>query len=135
MMGNDEIARVKESYQRCLESQEFFDVFYKNFTAKGPHIVDKFKDTDMKRQMDALKHGLQYMIMYAEGSKIASAKIEDLGTTHDRKHRDITEGMYMDWTRSLVETIAKFDPQFNQDLARDWENVLSHGIRRIKAMY
>lgn len=134
-MADTEIQRVSASYKRCLESPEFFDVFYKNFTSKGPRVVEKFKNTDMKRQMDALKHGVQYMIMFAEGSKIAAAKVEDLGVTHDRNHRDISPELYTDWLKSLIETIKQFDPEYTDDLGRDWEEVMGHGIRRMKAMY
>lgn len=134
-MEQAEVDQALASYKRCLESPEFFPDFYRFFKGKGSHIVEKFKNTDMNRQMEALRHGLQYMIMFASGSKIAAMKIEDLGITHDRYHRDIRPEMYDDWLASLLETIQRHDPEFNEELAMSWRNVLGHGIRRMKAMY
>ncbi|WP_413559035.1 globin [Bdellovibrio sp. HCB209] len=131
----DDIDRVNASYQRCLLIPDFIADFYQNFTAKGPHIVEKFKGTDMKRQIDTLKHGLQYIIMYSSGSKIAMTKVEDLGVTHDRNHRNITPDLYEAWVTSLIETVRKHDPQYSDELAMSWRNVLSYGIQRMQNMY
>lgn len=134
-MDESEVEKVNESYKRCLEKADFFVDFYKNFAGKGPHIVERFAKTNMERQMNALRFGLQYMIMFASGSKIAAAKIEDLATTHDRNHRNIGPELYDAWTESLLETVQTHDPQFSDELAMNWRNVLGHGIRRMKAMY
>lgn len=134
-MEQSEIDLVGESYKRCLEVPTFFEDFYAIFTAQGPHIREKFEKTDMDRQMHALKHGLQYMIMYATGSKIASAKIEDLALTHDRHHRNIVPEMYDAWTASLLKAVQKHDPQYSDTLGMSWRNVLDHGTRQLKAKY
>lgn len=134
-MEQSEVELVNESYQRCLQAQSFFTDFYAIFMAHGPEIREKFAQTDMNRQMHALKNGLQYMIMYATGSKIAAAKIEDLALTHDRHHRNILPEMYDVWTASLLKTVKKHDPEFSDTLAMSWRNVLDHGTRQLKGRY
>lgn len=134
-MAFDEIQLVEESYKRCIAQENFFPDFYRNFMGKGPVIVEKFKNTDMNHQMNALKHGLQYMIMFAEGSKIASTKVESLGLTHDRNHRDISPELYDLWMQSLLETIKTHDELYTDELGHYWRNVMSHGIQHIKGMY
>lgn len=134
-MEQNEVEQVNESYKRCLKNPHFFDDFYKTFMAQDAHIIEKFKNTDMNHQMAALRHGLQYMIMFASGSSIAAAKVEDLAVTHDRNHRNIPAHMYDAWLTSLLATIQKHDPECTDNLLRDWRNVLSHGIMRMKTMF
>lgn len=134
-MEQQELDLVNQSYNRCLENKDFFPHFYKNFTSKSPDIAERFKNTDMKRQMDALRLGLQYMIMFASGSKIAAAKVEDLGLTHDRHHRNITPELYEAWLQSLIETIKSCDPNYSDEIAMAWRNTLGFGIRQMKSMY
>lgn len=132
----DELKLVSESYQRCLQDAQFISNFYQLFFSQGGLTVsERFKNTDMKRQMAVLRDSLQYMIMFASGSKIARGKIEDLGYTHDRLHRNITPEMYKIWLSCLLMAIEKADPNFNEALKRAWASVMSHGIVKMKGMY
>ena len=131
----DEITLVTQSYERCMQSPTFFSDFYSHFMSKGRLIQEKFKNTDMTHQMNALKHGLQYMIMFASGSKIAATKIDDLATTHDRNHRAISPDMYEDWMASLLQTVKEHDKEYSKELAWAWKNVMSHGIVRMKTRF
>ena len=134
-MQTEEAEIVNQSYKRCLESPSFMSDFYEVFMAKDGHIREKFSHTDMSHQMRALRDGIQYMIMFAAGSHIAEAKVEDLALHHDRDHRNIAPALYEIWVQSLLETLQKHDPLYSEELALHWRNVLAHGILRMQAKF
>lgn len=130
-----EIDQVKKSYQRCLLHPDFFDKFYEYFFKTDKRIPELFKNTDFTLQRTAIKHGIEYMIMYAEGSRIADAKIDSLSTKHDRNHLNITPDLYNNWMEALIKTIQSYDSEFNSDLQNSWTRILSYSISRIKSKY
>lgn len=131
----NEINQVKKSYQRCLLHPEVFEKFYENFFKTDKRIPELFRNTDFTLQRTAIKHGIEYMIMYAEGSRIADAKIDSLSTKHDRNHLNVQPELYNNWMEALIKTIQLYDSEFNSDLQNCWTRILSYSISRIKSKY
>lgn len=130
-----ELEQVKKSYERCIAHPDFFDKFYELFFQTDKRIPELFKDTDFTVQRAAIQHGISYMIMYAENSRIATAKIESLSTKHDRNHLNIRPELYTHWLNALIKTIDLYDKEFDTDLKNAWIRILSYGISSIKSKY
>lgn len=126
---------VNASFGRCNLSKGFLDTFYEIFLASSPEIEFKFRDTDFARQQKALKRGLTYMIMFAQGSTTARAKLDKIGEIHDGIHFDIPPGLYPLWIDSLMQAIAKHDPKFDAKLEKQWRKCLAPGIKHLSKMY
>lgn len=131
----EDILFVKKSFEECSRHNTFFHNFYERFVKRDVRIAELFKNTDLENQARALKGSLAYMLMYAEGSRIAETKIEDLGTRHDRNHLNITVDLYDHWLEALVETIKSFNPHIDKTEEKQWRHVLQIGISKIKSMY
>jgi hemoglobin-like flavoprotein len=132
---NNDIENVRASYGRCCLSKTFFDDFYAAFTTMSPRIGPKFANTDMAKQKALLRQGITFMIMFSGGSKMAVNTINDLGKSHCKQKLDIAPEMYQFWTRALVSTVKKNDPQFTTDLEKAWNKVMTPGVERMKSMY
>ena len=130
-----ELEQVKKSFERCIAQPHFFDDFYELFFKSDKRIPELFKDTDFNVQRVAIQHGISYMIMFAEGSKIANAKIESLSIKHDRNHLNIHPELYDKWLHALIKTIELHDKEFNEDLKNAWIRILGYVITRIKSRY
>lgn len=129
-------ALVKEQYGKCVISSGFFEDFYLLFTSKSPEINQMFSNTEMSFQKDALRAGLTFLIMFAEGrSTFAANKLDRIGSTHKKTQLNIRPDMYPMWIQSLVATVQKHVPVFNDHSRKAWTAVLQHGVNRIVSQY
>lgn len=129
-------AQVKDEYSRCLIKPTFFDDFYKEFTSKSPEIGKMFANTEMVAQKEALRAGLTFLIMYAEGkSPFATEKLDKLGASHKKSRINVRPDMYPMWMQSLIATVRKHVPTFNDASSKAWQAVLQHGVNRIVSHY
>lgn len=129
-------ALVKDEYSRCLIRPTFFDDFYKEFTGQSLEIRQMFANTEMPAQKEALRAGLTFLIMYAEGkSPFAAEKLDKLGSSHSRTRINVRPDLYPLWMQSLITTVKKHVPTFNETSLKAWQSVLQHGVNRIKSHY
>lgn len=129
-------ALVKDEFSRCVISPGFFDDFYREFTGKSPEIRTMFAHTEMKAQKEALRAGLMFLIMYAEGkSAFATTKLDKIGTTHRRTQLNVRPDLYPFWMQSLITTVSKHVPTFSPTSRAAWQAVLQHGVNRIVSHY
>jgi hemoglobin-like flavoprotein len=129
-------ALVKEQYGKCILCPTFFDDFYKVFTSKSPEINRLFANTEMSEQKHALRAGLTFLIMFAEGqAAFAADKLDKIGSTHKKTKLNIRPDMYPMWIQSLVATVKKHVPEFNDVALKAWTAVLQHGVNRIVSHY
>lgn len=129
-------ALVKDEYSRCLIRPTFFDDFYKEFTSQSLEIRQKFANTEMTAQKDALRAGLTFLIMYAEGkSAFAADKLDKLGDSHKKSRLNIRPDLYPLWMQSLIATVKKHVVSFNDASLKAWQAVLQNGVNRIKSHY
>lgn len=96
------VEKVKLSYSRCLAHEDFFEKFYNRFFNVDSRVPGYFQKTNFVQQRRALRYGIEYMIMYVEGSRIAETKIEELGVKHDRRHLNILTDLYEKWMDALI---------------------------------
>lgn len=131
MSSNADI--VFQSYGRACTQPEFFAEFYTIFMGKSDDIKAMFVNSDMDTQRGLLRGGIMWLIMHARG--MPDTKIRALGESHSKKKMDINPLHYHDWLDALVETVEKFDPEFNLEMGDTWRLTLLPGIRIIQNMY
>jgi len=133
--STDQNKMVKRSHARCALSESFFDDFYNTFMGADPEIRPMFANTDMEKQKALLKNGITYLIMFDRGNIIGTTALRDIGKIHSRSEKNVQFKFYPIWVDSLLKTVAKHDPKFNNELEAAWRSVLTKGIEFLKSKY
>ena len=131
----EQIERVKASYSRSLFELDFLERFYQIFMDSDDAIREKFRRTDFSTQIHLLRHGLMSAMMFAEGDMMANACIDRIRNSHNHKQLDIRPEYYSLWLSSLIQAVSQCDPDFNEELERDWRAVLFPAIEHIQSGY
>ena len=126
---------VKQSFDRCGESEGFYDTFYEVFLAKSPEIPPLFAQTEFKKQKQLLKATITIMVRYPVQEEQSRTVLEKVGQTHNRSGHNIWPALYALWLESLCETVQKHDPEFSPSLEAHWRQRMQEGIAVITAMY
>ncbi|MGB1091247.1 MAG: globin [Oceanobacter sp.] len=124
---------VFQSYGRSCNNDIFFEDFYNIFMSKSTDVQKMFSETDMQAQRALLRSGILWLVMHARG--MPDTKIKALGESHSRKKMNIDPNYYALWVDSLMETLARHDPQFSPDLEKTWRRAIDPSLNIIKSMY
>lgn len=127
--------QVSQSFGRCCLSAGFFDDFYDRFFQSSPRVREKFKSTNMAKQKSLLREGITFMIMFYDGSGVATSKVNRLATSHSRGQLGIEPELYKFWLDALMQAVAKHDPTFTPQLDKVWRSVMGKGIAAISGGY
>ena len=120
----DNYADVQQSFNRCLQRHDFLRRFYAIFIARDPRIAPKFQNTNWDKQVHLLRHGISASLLYAAGSDLGAAEIEQLSASHSRRGYDIPEWMYDEWLESLIAAVRETDPQMDERLEQRWREAM-----------
>jgi hemoglobin-like flavoprotein len=131
----DVFQAVQESFDRCGESERFYDTFYDVFLAKSPEIPPLFARTDFKKQKLLLKATVTIMVRNRLDDERARRALERVAETHSRKGLNIRPDFYELWLDSLCETVQRHDRAFTPELERQWRLRMREGIDFIVARY
>ena len=121
------IENVKNSYGRCLGSPDFFDRFYDVFLKSNPKIPVLFSKTDFTEQKKLIRHGINLIIMYADGNIVGMSGLKRINETHNGS-LNIDHSLYAYWKESLMQVIREYDERFDFRLENEWSEVLDKGI-------
>jgi len=128
----------QESYARILDyddtHKDFFDIFYRNFMMSSPQIQEKFRNTDMRKQVSLLKNFLTHMQAYYITGE-ANEHLRRLAVLHGKSGHNITAEMYDLWKRALFDTLKACDPKWSQRVEQAWDQVLTPGIQFMCSQY
>ncbi len=125
--------RVMQSYGRCCASPQFFDTFYRLFTASSPQVREKFLNTEMPTQKQLLRAGILTLVLHARG--MPDSKLRAIGQSHAREGFDIRPELYDLWLDSLLQAIRAHDHAADEGDLAAWREVLEPGIALIKSFY
>jgi len=125
------------SFGRCRAATGFLDAFYERFVASSPEIREKFKNTDMKRQVRMLEDSLFVVAVAVQGEEgsLARGDLPRIAARHSRNDLDIRPGLYELWLECLVETVRSHDPQFSDAVEAAWRETMAFGIDQMRAGY
>jgi hemoglobin-like flavoprotein len=127
-----------QSYERVKRvvknGKSFFDAFYENFTNSSPEVASHFRHTDMAKQKKMLEKSFYSLfIFYATNN--ANDYLEKIAERHNKSHANIPPDLYDVWLECLINTVAEYDPLFDEDVDLSWRVVLSSGITYMKFKY
>lgn len=129
------IELFNDSLERCNLTQGFFERFYAIFTGASEEVTEKFKHTDFTKQRRALKLSLFLLMMAAQGKPEGNAHLQRIATEHDREHMNIGPHLYDIWLSALLRTVAELDPEYNEEVAQAWRDMLAYGIEFMRSRY
>jgi len=131
----DAIHRVHTSLNRSLAHSRFIEIFYEIFMATDAEIRQMFEHTEFERQKKLLRKALLSAVTFAAGGEVARQRLALIRESHNRKHMNVRPELYGLWTNSLVKAVAQCDPNFDQQLDREWRAVLQPAIEFIAGGY
>ncbi len=138
-MDPKELAQVfNDSYERVIntpgESGEFYSAFYALLVASSDEAASKFRNTDMKKQVQMLHASVIILMASASGGREADY-LETIAESHSKRGHNIAPRLYAVWLDCLIETVRRFDPKFNDGVARAWRGFFSKGIEFMISKY
>ncbi len=120
--------RVRRAHRRQMN---FFEAFYSRFVVADPRVAEHFKHSDMLRQQRMLEKSFyRLLVFYATNN--ADDFLERIAEKHSKKGLNIDPDLYDLWLDTLLETVAEFDPEFDDNVELAWRLVLSTGITYMK---
>ncbi|MGE0386245.1 MAG: globin [Gammaproteobacteria bacterium] len=126
------------SYERAISrdvgGKTFIQTFYDRFIGASPQVQEKFRNTDMTRQIAMLEKSLHY-VAYLFNTPAFYSSVERIAALHSRAQKDIPPPMYDLWLESLIDTVREFDPKFDNEVELAWRLSLARGIAYMKFMH
>lgn len=136
MVEKSTVAKVHNSFGRCLLADNFFDRFYEIFLASNDEVPRRFASTDFTKQKALLRHGLGTVLNYATGDNaLANHAVARLKVSHGKDSLNIPPALYANWIDSLVKTVAECDPEFTEQLGEDWQEVVMPAVQEMVSGY
>ncbi|MDH5737502.1 MAG: globin domain-containing protein [Gammaproteobacteria bacterium] len=140
-MSNYEIL-FEASYDRVVgkgvginpKGEAFFSLFYENFFRKSPEIRDKFKNTDMKKQVGVLQKSTFHLISFYV-SKEENEYLHEIAVSHNRHGYNIKPEFYDLWLDALIETVSMLDPECDRRVQLAWRMAFTPGILYMQSVY
>lgn len=134
-VASNTIEVVQNSYGRCLSNGNVIETFYSHFLASSPEVKEKFKNTDFEEQHKLLRHGINLMIMFADGNIAGKAGIKRIMESHARARLNIEPRFYTLWKDALLKALNEHDKKFDRDIREAWNKTLDEGINFITSGY
>jgi truncated hemoglobin YjbI len=106
------------------EADEFFVAFYERFL-RDDRIAERFRETDLNRLVQMLRKSLFQIVAYYLFSE-ETPELVRLAQVHRAAEIDST--MFDQWLEALIDTVAEFDPEFDETVGLAWCWALAPGI-------
>jgi len=134
-----ELARIfNDSYERVTRpstgGDEFFAAFYQLLVTTDDEAASKFRNTDMPAQVRMLRASVAILLNFFATEHVSDS-IARLAKSHSKRGADIPPRLYTVWLDCLIETVRRFDPKFNDEVANAWRVVFSKGIEYMTSRY
>jgi len=130
-MSAAELQAFNDSFERCMDNDQFLDLFYNIFLASSAEVREKFKDTNMKRQTHMMIISLCRMM----SSYNRPEALKKIAISHSAANLDIAPHLYDIWLHALISAAEQVDPEFNLLAKSGWKKVMQQGINYIRGHY
>lgn len=134
-IDSDRLTVFRESLERCQADAHFLNRFYSNFVIANPVVRDKFANTDMEKQKMMLHASLYMIALATQGNGAAALYLDNIAKRHSSIDLDITLELYDLWLETLLKTVSEIDPEYNEQVASAWNDVLQFGIDYMQSRY
>ena len=136
-MPQEKIDTFRASLKRCLADDGFLNSFYEAFVGSSEEVREKFKNTDMKRQVQMLEDSLYVLAVAVQGGPGSPARgaLSGIARKHSHAELDIQPGLYDLWLSALIQTVEKFDSDYSAEIEAAWRDTLAGGIEYMRSHY
>ena len=107
--------------------------FYEIFFAASPEVRDKFKATDLEKQIRMIRKSLLLLTMACLGTEAVGEEMDRLGQKHGPKGLKIGAHLYDLWLDALVQAVSEFDPRWSEAVGDSWRKMFAPYISKLKS--
>lgn len=126
-----ELQAFNDSFERCMDNDQFLDLFYQIFLESSAEVREKFKDTNMKRQTHMMIISLCRMMSSYNRPEV----LEKIARSHSAVNLNIAPHLYDIWLHALISAAEQVDPKFDAVTKAGWKEVMLQGINYIRGQY
>lgn len=123
--------RFYESFERCRIDQEFLESFLADFCEHNPRFSERFANVGLEQQTKMLKASI-ILIYNSSGLPSVRNSVKRLGKQHKDLGMHISEQELNEWFQSLLNTVKKFDPHYDEQVEEAWTETLDIGLKIMK---
>ena len=140
-MNDAELIIFRKSFDCCMASPVFFDLFYDHFLKSSPEVGEKFRHTDFARQKGALKASLHLIAdaIVLDSSDLSRSRnllqMQEVAQRHSRSQANIPPHLYILWLDSLLFAVKETDRNFDAEVEAAWRMGMQSGINYILSFY
>jgi hemoglobin-like flavoprotein len=136
-MPPDSVDVFRASLKRCLADAHFLESFYDAFVGSSDEVREKFKNTDMTRQVRMLEDSLYVLAVAVQGGHASPARgaLPTIAERHSRQDLDIRPELYDLWLEALLKTVTEYDPEYGPEIGTAWRDTLAAGIDYMRSHY
>jgi hemoglobin-like flavoprotein len=136
-MPPDPVDVFRRSLHRCLGDPSFIESFYERFVGSSEEVRERFKNTDMKRQVRMLEDSLFVLAVAVQSGAESPARgsLPGIAERHSSRDLDIKPELYDVWLEALIETAGRYDPEFAPEIEEAWRGTLAAGIEYMRSRY
>lgn len=135
MATNPHVLQVHKSFARCAQQPEFFETFHARLMQASPKIQQHFDGVSPMKQSLFIRTGLPTLILFATGSQAAGRRLDQLAQSHSRGALGVGPELYDVWLETLLDVVAQFDNEFDDELGKAWRETLRTGLQRFTNAY
>jgi len=122
-----------DSFESCVHHPGFLERFYEIFVNASPEVRDKFKNTDLEKQVRMIKQSLLLLTMACLGTKEIDEELARLGQKHGRDGLKIGAHLYELWLDCLLQAVSEFDPKWSDAVGNSWRKMFDAFIFAMKS--
>ncbi len=136
-MSRDSAARdlASASYQRCCETPQFFQAFYRNFFTACPEAAPRFAKTDFERQHKLLRHALGLLLLFPKQPESDPSLLARVAERHSQRDLNVPPRLYAPFVDSLIATVKQFDPVWTAEVEEAWRRTVEKGVTYMVSKY
>jgi hemoglobin-like flavoprotein len=136
-VSRDSAARdlASASYQRCCETPQFFEAFYRNFFTACPEAAPRFAKTDFERQHKLLRHALGLLLLFPKQPENDPTLLARVAERHSQRDLNVPPAFYPPFVDSLIATVKEFDPVFTAEVEEAWRRTVEKGVTYMVSKY
>ena len=127
MMHERDLRIFNESLARATAGDAFYERFYHRLFSQSEEIGALFHNRDLASIIAKLRITLMMVAEVAEGKPGLTMYLDMLGGIHRRLN--VQPHFFTLWRDALIETVAEYDAEFDDQVRLAWERMLDHVIR------
>ncbi len=120
--------------QSIVDGVEFVDSFMSRLVASSEEIQAIFSHSTGEALRSGLVLALVHLASYYPHYE-PDHTLEDIAHQHNRHARAIKPHLYDVFLDCMIETVADYDPEYEEQVGDSWRHVLAPGLEYIKSKY